>query len=94
MTAVKGKTPPAKTGDEAMGGGFMSFSGFQFTVPAGTANTPEAMRRAVDEQLKRPENMGICKCLRQQRQHRRVSPESGAWHGPSRGGRNRPGRRL
>ena len=37
----------------------MSSSGFKFSLPAGTPNTPEAMQKAVEELMKRPENVGI-----------------------------------
>jgi uncharacterized protein (TIGR03435 family) len=59
MTAITGKTPPAKTGNESFGGGFTNSSGFEFSLPAGTPPTPEAMKKAVEELLKRPENAGI-----------------------------------
>ena len=59
MTALKGKTPPAKTGPEALGGGFASSSGFEFSLPAGTPPTPEAIERAMKELLKHPENVGF-----------------------------------
>jgi uncharacterized protein (TIGR03435 family) len=50
MTAIKGKTPAAKTGPESLGGGIASFSGFEISVPAGTP---------LQELLKHPENIGI-----------------------------------
>jgi uncharacterized protein (TIGR03435 family) len=59
MTAIKGKTPPAKTGNESFGGGFTSASGFEFSLPEGTPPSPEAMKKAVEELLKRPENIGL-----------------------------------
>jgi uncharacterized protein (TIGR03435 family) len=59
MTAIKGKTPPAKTRPDSFGGGSTSSSGFEFSLPAGTPPTPEAMNKAVQELLKRPENIGI-----------------------------------
>ncbi len=61
MTALKGKTPPAKTGDDGLGGGigFTSSSGFEFSLPEGTPQTPEAIERAMKELLKHPENIGI-----------------------------------
>jgi uncharacterized protein (TIGR03435 family) len=59
MTAVKGKTPPAKTGPDSFGGGSSSSSSVVFSLPAGTAPTPEAFRKAVDELSKHPENAGI-----------------------------------
>ena len=59
MSAIKGKTPPAKTGNDSFGGGFTSASGFEFSLPAGTPPTPEAMKKAVEDLLKRPENTGI-----------------------------------
>jgi len=42
MTAIKGKTPPANTGDVSSGGGF-SWSSQEFTVakPRGDEPTPE-----------------------------------------------------
>jgi uncharacterized protein (TIGR03435 family) len=58
MTAVKGKTPPAKTGPDSFGGGSSSSSSVVFSLPAGTAPTPEAFRKAVDELSKHPENAG------------------------------------
>jgi uncharacterized protein (TIGR03435 family) len=59
MTAIKGKTPPAKTGDESFGGGFTSSSGFDFSLPAGTPHTPEAIHKALEEIMKHPEAVGI-----------------------------------
>jgi uncharacterized protein (TIGR03435 family) len=59
MTAIKGKTPPARTGPDSLGGGFASSSGFEFSLPAGTPQTPEAIEKAVQEMLKHPENTGI-----------------------------------
>ncbi len=59
MTAIQGKTPPAKAGPESLGGGFTSASGFEFSLPAGTPPTPEGMNRAMQEMLKRPENVGL-----------------------------------
>ena len=59
MTALSGKTPPAKTGPESFGGGFTSSSGFEFALPAGTKPTPEAMKKAMQELMKRPGNIGI-----------------------------------
>ena len=59
MTAIKEKTPPAKTGPGSFGGGTTSSSGFEFSLPAGTPQTPEAMKKAVEELLKHPENTGI-----------------------------------
>jgi uncharacterized protein (TIGR03435 family) len=59
VTAIKGKTPPAKTGNESFAGEFTSASGFEFSLPAGTPPSPEAMKKAVEELLKRPENTGI-----------------------------------
>ncbi len=53
MTAIKGKTPLAKTGSESLGGGSISSSGFEFSLPAGTP------REALEELLKHPENIGI-----------------------------------
>jgi uncharacterized protein (TIGR03435 family) len=59
MTALAGKTPPAKTGPESFGGGFVSTSGFELAVPAGTEPTPEALKKATKELMKHPENIGI-----------------------------------
>jgi uncharacterized protein (TIGR03435 family) len=59
MTALVGKTPPAKTGPESFGGGFTGSSGFEFALPAGTEPTPEAMKKTVQELMKRPGNIGI-----------------------------------
>jgi uncharacterized protein (TIGR03435 family) len=59
MTAVKGKTPPAKTGSASLGGGVTSSTGFEFSLPAGTPDTPEAIDQAMKELLKHPENAGI-----------------------------------
>jgi uncharacterized protein (TIGR03435 family) len=59
MTALKGKTPPAKTGPDALGGGSSSASGFEFSLPAGTPETKEAIDQAIKEFLKRPENIGF-----------------------------------
>jgi peroxiredoxin len=59
MTAIKGKTPPAKTGNESFGGGFTGASGFEFSLPEGTPPSPEVMKKAVEELLKRPENIGL-----------------------------------
>jgi uncharacterized protein (TIGR03435 family) len=52
MTALKGKTPPAKTGDESMGGGSVGWSSRTFAVPrlAGSAPlTPEMMRETLSK---------------------------------------------
>ncbi len=46
MTALEGKTPSAKTGEEAFGGGSMSWSGPEMALPAGTPPTMEALRKA------------------------------------------------
>jgi uncharacterized protein (TIGR03435 family) len=59
MTAVKGKTPSAKTGSDSFGGGSMSSSSVVFSLPAGTAPTPEAFKKAVEELSKHPENTGL-----------------------------------
>lgn len=59
MTAIKGKTPPAKTGPESFGGGFASSSSFDFSLPAGTPPTPEAIQKAMQEMMKHPETTGI-----------------------------------
>src|SRR6185437_6067987 len=59
MTAIEGKTPAAKTGNEGFGGGFVSASGFDFVLPEGTPSSPEARKKAIEELLKRPENIGI-----------------------------------
>lgn len=59
MTAIKGKTPPEKTGPDSLGGGFGSSSGFQVSLPPGTPETPEAMKKAIEELMKHPENVGI-----------------------------------
>jgi uncharacterized protein (TIGR03435 family) len=59
MTAIKGKTPPSKTDNDSFGGGFTSASGFEFSLPAGTLRTPEAMKKAIEELMKHPENTGI-----------------------------------
>lgn len=59
MTAITGKTPPAKAGNGSFGGGFASASGFEVSIPQGTGLSPEAMKKAVEELLKRPENTGI-----------------------------------
>jgi uncharacterized protein (TIGR03435 family) len=59
MTAIKGKTPPAKTGNESFGGGFTNASGFEFSLPAGMPHTPEEMKKAVEELMKHPENIGL-----------------------------------
>lgn len=58
MTAIKGNTPAAKTGNDSFGG-FMSSSGFDFVLPAGTPSSPEAMKKAIAEALRRPESIGI-----------------------------------
>ena len=50
MTALEGKTPPAKTGDASLGGGSIGWSTRQFTVaapPGGGPPTPEMIRGAV-----------------------------------------------
>jgi uncharacterized protein (TIGR03435 family) len=52
MTALEGKTPPAKTGDASMGGGSIGWSGTQFVVagpPGGGHPTPEMVREAVSK---------------------------------------------
>jgi uncharacterized protein (TIGR03435 family) len=59
MTALAGKTPPAKTGPESFGGGFTGISGFEFALPAGTEPTPEALKKAMQEAMRHPENIGI-----------------------------------
>jgi uncharacterized protein (TIGR03435 family) len=59
MAAVKGKTPPAKTDPESLGGGFTSTSGFEFSLPAGTPATPDAINQAMQKVLKHPGNAGI-----------------------------------
>jgi uncharacterized protein (TIGR03435 family) len=59
MTAIKGKTPSAKTGPDSFGGGSTSSFGFQFSLPAGTPDTPEAMEKVMQELMKHPENSGI-----------------------------------
>ena len=59
MTALKGKTPPAKTGPDALGGGTSSASGFEFSLPEGTPETKEAIDQAIKEFLKRPETLGF-----------------------------------
>ncbi len=59
MTAVRGKTPQPKTSPESLGGGFGSSSGFEFSLPAGTPPTPEAIDQAIKELLNHPENTGI-----------------------------------
>jgi uncharacterized protein (TIGR03435 family) len=59
MTALKGKTPPAKSGPEALGGALASSSGFEFSLPDGTPQTPEAIEKAIKELLKHPENIGF-----------------------------------
>jgi uncharacterized protein (TIGR03435 family) len=59
MTAIKGKTPAAKTGNEGFGVSIGSFSGFAFSVPEGTSPSFEAMKKAVEELLKRRESTGI-----------------------------------
>ena len=54
MTALAGKTPPAKTGDDGMGGGSIGWSSRQFIAPHlrdGGAPTPE-MLRALAFQMK------------------------------------------
>jgi len=50
MTAIKGKTPPAKTGDESMNGGSVGWSSMAFAVaqPLGSGPpTPEMIREAL-----------------------------------------------
>jgi uncharacterized protein (TIGR03435 family) len=50
MTALEGKTPPAKTGDARMGGGSIGWSSQEFAVPAprdGGQPTPEMIREAL-----------------------------------------------
>ncbi len=59
MTALKGRTPRAKTGSESMGGGFTSANGFEISLPADTPPTPEAMNRAMQEMMKHPANIGL-----------------------------------
>jgi uncharacterized protein (TIGR03435 family) len=59
MTALKGKTPPAKTGPDTLGGGFSSSSGFEFSLPEGTPQTKEALDQALKELLKHPETIGL-----------------------------------
>jgi uncharacterized protein (TIGR03435 family) len=59
LTAIKGKTPPAKTGPDSFGGGFGTTSGIEVSLPPGTPNTPEAIEQAMREMMKHPENLGI-----------------------------------
>lgn len=59
LTAIQGKTPPAKSGDGGLDGGFTSSSGVEFSLPPGTPNTPEAIDQALREMMKHPENTGI-----------------------------------
>jgi uncharacterized protein (TIGR03435 family) len=50
MTALEGKTPPAKTGDARMGGGSIGWSSQEFAVSAsrdGGQPTPEMVREAL-----------------------------------------------
>lgn len=50
MTALEGKTPPAKTGDARMGGGSIGWSSQEFSVPTprdGGQPTPETFREAL-----------------------------------------------
>ena len=50
MTALEGKTPPAKTGDARMGGGFIGWSSQEFAMPTprdGGPPTPEMFREAL-----------------------------------------------
>ncbi len=58
MTAIKGKTPPAKT-DSGDFGSDSSSSGFAFSLPAGTPPTKEAFDQAIKELLKHPETIGF-----------------------------------
>jgi uncharacterized protein (TIGR03435 family) len=59
MTAAKGETPQAKTGTESMGGGFVGSSSFEFAVPVSSSESPDAMKKAIQEITKRPENIGL-----------------------------------
>jgi len=59
LTAIRGKTPPAKTGPDSFGGGFAFSRGSVFTLPPGIENNPEAMKKAVEELVKHPQNPGI-----------------------------------
>ena len=59
MTAVKGKTPPAKTGPDSLGGGFAGTSSTEFSLPPGTPNTPEAIEKALHEMMRDSTNAGI-----------------------------------
>jgi len=79
MTAIKGKTPPAKTGNESFGGGFTGASGFEISLPEGTPPSPEAMRKAVEELLKRPENIVLSNISARECHDGRVSSGAGAW---------------
>jgi uncharacterized protein (TIGR03435 family) len=58
MTAIKGKTPPAKNDSGGLGSDSSS-SGFEFSLPPGTPQTPEAIDRAMKELLKNPETAGF-----------------------------------
>jgi uncharacterized protein (TIGR03435 family) len=52
MTALEGKTPPAKTGDATMGGGSIGWSSQEFAVPmplGGRLPTPEVVREALSK---------------------------------------------
>jgi len=58
MTALKGKTPLAKT-DSGDFGSDSSSSGFAFSPPAGAPQTEEAIDQALKELLKHPETIGF-----------------------------------
>jgi uncharacterized protein (TIGR03435 family) len=50
MTALEGKTPPAKTGDDSFGGGSIGWSSSEFVVPrtaSGGPPTPEMIQEAL-----------------------------------------------
>jgi uncharacterized protein (TIGR03435 family) len=49
MTAIEGKTPPAKSKERSMGGA-SSWSSVSFSLPAGVKPTPEAIAKAMEEQ--------------------------------------------
>jgi uncharacterized protein (TIGR03435 family) len=59
MTAIKGKTPAAKTGSQSSGGGGFTSASAEFSLPEGTLHTPEAFNKGVDELAKHPGHIRI-----------------------------------
>ena len=59
LTALKDRAPQAKTGPDRFGGGSVGSGSFVFSLPPGTPDDPEAIQRALEEMMKRPEARGL-----------------------------------